>query len=135
MRYVRTLAAPQPNGHYSQAVVVGDMIYLSNQLPITPMTGGSIPSGVAAQTRQAIANCQAILRAVGSDLARVVSVSIQVTDMAAWTEVDAAFAEAFGEHRPARGVAEVSRLHVDAQVAMQMTAIRRGSWPRLVTAR
>ncbi|MET3666556.1 Rid family hydrolase [Caulobacter sp. 1776] len=129
-----TSSAPSPNGHYSQAVVTGDMVYLSNQLPTAPTTN-AIPQGIAAQTRQVIANCQAILHVAGSDLTCVVSVSIQVTDMDNWALVDAALAAAFGEHRPARGVVEVSRLHKDALIAMQMIAGRRRPWPRIVTIR
>lgn len=124
MRQVFTREAPPPNGHYSQAVATDDRVYLSNQLPLLPDGSGRMPEGAAAQARQAIANCRAILAAVGGDLRDVVTATIQVTDMAAWPEVDAVWAEAFGDHKPARAVSAVAQLHLGALVAVQMTALR-----------
>lgn len=127
MKQVFTPEAPPPNGHYSQAVATEDRVYLSNQLPLLPDGSGRMPEGAAAQARQAIANCRAILAAVGGDLRDVVTATIQVTDMAAWPQVDAVWAEAFGDHKPARAVGAVAQLHLGALVAVQMTALRRPS--------
>jgi 2-iminobutanoate/2-iminopropanoate deaminase len=119
---IETPDAPPCNGHYSQAVVTGGLVFLSHQLPLVPGSPGLMPEGLEAQVRQVIANCEVILRAAGSGLDRVISASVQVTDMAGWPVVDMLWAEAFGLHRPARGVTAVVALHLDALVAVQMTA-------------
>jgi 2-iminobutanoate/2-iminopropanoate deaminase len=120
---IETPNAPPCNGHYSQAVVAGGLVFLSNQLPLIPGTPGLMPEGLEAQVRQVLANCEAILRAAGSGLDRVISASVQVTDMAGWPVVDLLWAESFGLHRPARGVTAVAALHLGALVAVQMTAL------------
>jgi reactive intermediate/imine deaminase len=122
MRIIEAVAAPMPNGHYSQAIAASGLIFLSAQLPIVPGTNGTIPAGIEAQARQAIYNSRAILEASGADLAHVVSASIYVTDIENWPRVDAVWAEVFGDCRPARGVFCIEALHLGASIAVQMIA-------------
>jgi len=120
---VATPAAPAPNGHYSQAIVFGELVFLSAQLPLDP--DGAIPADVSAQALQALANCGAILDAAGSGLDQVLSVTLYLADVAHWASVDRAFAAVLGDHRPARAMVPVPALHLGAQVAAQMIAARR----------
>ena len=122
MRIIEAAGAPIPNGHYSQAIVAGGLIFLSAQLPIIPGPNVTIPDGIEAQARQAIHNSRAILEASGASLAHVVSASIYVTAIENWPRVDAVWAEAFGDWRPARGVFCVEALHLGASIAIQMIA-------------
>src|SRR5205807_6361185 len=108
---VETPDAPPPGGHYSQAVVANGFVFVSGQLPIKLGGGHEVPEGIEAQTRQALANVAAILRAAHSSLDNVVSVTVYVTDIANWPAVNRVYAEVVGKHRPARVVAVSPQLH------------------------
>ena len=110
MECISTKAAPAPTGHYSQAVVANGFIFVSGQLPRDPRTG-EIPARIADQTRRALENVRLVLLAAGSDIEHIVSLSVYVTDMTFWPEVDAALATTLGAHKPARIVAVSPALH------------------------
>ena len=116
---VETPDAPPPGGHYSQAVVANGFVFVSGQLPIKLGGGHEVPEGIEAQTRQALANVAAILRAAHSSLDNVVSVTVYVTDIANWPAVNRVYAEVFGKHRPARVVAVSPQLHFHSLVEIQ----------------
>lgn len=120
---VETGQAPPPGGHYSQGIVAGGFVFVSGQLPIKPGGGHEIPAGIEAQTRQALSNVEAILKAAGSGLDRVVSVTVYVTDIADWPAVNRVYAEMFGTHRPARVVAVSKQLHFGSLVEIQAIAL------------
>lgn len=120
---IETLEAPAPGGHYSQAVVGGGFVFVAGQLPIKPGSHNEIPAGIEAQTRQALSNVAAILRAAHTDLDRVVSVTVYVTDIANWPEVNRIYAEVFGKSRPARVVAVSPQLHFGSLIEVQAVAI------------
>jgi len=121
VKFVSTENAPAAGGHYSQAVAANGFLFVAGQLPIKP--GGGIPDGIEAQTRQAIANVDAILKAAGSDLSRVVSATVYVSNIDLWPDVNRVYAEVFGSHRPARTVAVSPQLHYGALVEVQMIAL------------
>jgi 2-iminobutanoate/2-iminopropanoate deaminase len=120
---VETDQAPPPGGHYSQAIIASGFVFVSGQLPIKPGGGHEIPAGIEAQTRQALSNVDAILRAANSSLDRVVSVTVYVTDIADWPAVNRVYADVFGKHRPARVVAVSKQLHFGSLVEIQATAL------------
>jgi len=120
---VETDQAPPAGGHYSQAIVANGFVFVSGQLPIKPGGGREIPAGIEGQTRQALSNVDAILRAAGSDLDRVVSVTVYVTDIENWPEVNLVYADVFGQHRPARVVAVSPQLHFGSLVEIQAIAL------------
>jgi 2-iminobutanoate/2-iminopropanoate deaminase len=122
MKSISTNAAPLPSGHYSQAIAANGFLFVSGQLPIVPGTL-EIPEGAAAQTRQALANVEAILRASGAGLEHVVSTTVYVTDISHWPEINKVYAELFGEHRPARAVAVSPQLHFGCLVEVQGVAL------------
>ena len=123
MDFVATDAAPTPAGHYSQCVVHGGLAFVAGQLPIDPATG-AIPEGadIAQQTRQTLANLRAILRAAGSDLDKVLKVTVYVPDISCWGELNAVYAEVFGDHKPARAVVPSRELNKGAMVEIEAVA-------------
>jgi len=110
MQPISTDHAAPPGGHYSQTMVHNGLVYVSGQLPIAP-DGAHVTGAVETQTKQALANLEAILEAAGSSMSRVIKATVYVTDVAHWPKVNAAYAEAFGEHRPARAVVPTRDLH------------------------
>jgi 2-iminobutanoate/2-iminopropanoate deaminase len=120
---VLTDEAPLPGGHYSQAVIANGLVFVAGQLPIVPRAGKEIPVGIEAQTRQALANVAAVLEAAGSSLNKLVSVTIYVSDIGDWPSVNRIYAEALGDHRPARAVAVSPQLHFGALVEIQAIAL------------
>jgi 2-iminobutanoate/2-iminopropanoate deaminase len=73
--------APAPIGPYSQAVRVGDWVFLSGQIPVDPCTGEVVAGGIEAQTRQVLQNLQAVLTALGLNLDSIVKTTIYLTDL------------------------------------------------------
>lgn len=116
---VETTEAPPPGGHYSQAVIANGFVFVSGQLPVKLGGQHEIPDGIEAQTRQALSNVGAILRAAHSSLDNVVSVTVYVTDIANWPAVNRVYAEVFGKHRPARVVAVSPQLHFGSLIEIQ----------------
>lgn len=125
MRSVETPYAPKPGGHYSQAIVHGDTVYVAGQLPIDPENPKAPPGDAAQQARQALMNVGRILEAAGSGLDRVLQMTIYVSDVSHWAEVNRVYTEVLGEHRPARAVVPVGELHYGYLVEIQAIAATR----------
>ena len=122
MRTISTPDAPKPFGHYSQAVVHGGMVYVAGMLPIDPATLKLVEGGIVPQTERTLRNVEAALEAAGSDLDRLVSVTIYVTDMSTWPQVNEVFARFLGDHRPARAVIPVLPIRHGALIEIQAIA-------------
>jgi 2-iminobutanoate/2-iminopropanoate deaminase len=93
----------------------------AGQVGLDPATG-KIVRGVEAQARQALANISAVLRDCGASLLDVAKTTVFVTDIAQFATVNAVYAEAFGDHRPARSTVEVSGLPGGAEVEIEVWA-------------
>lgn len=111
MKTVLTQEAPVPAGHYSQAVIHQGVVYIAGQLPIKPGQKEHVVGSIEEQTRQTLANLDAILRAAGSSRDKVLRVTVYVSDVKHWGQVNTIYAEFFGDHRPARTVVPVGSLH------------------------
>ena len=122
MKTISTPNAPTPAGHYSQAVVYGGVVYVAGMLGIDPGNPDADPGGAGQQTRQALANVQAVLEAAGSDLRHVVRMTVYVSGHGLWGEVNAAYAEVMGEHRPARAIVPVRNFREPFLVEIVATA-------------
>ena len=122
MNSISTPHAPTPAGHYSQGITHGGLVFVAGQLPFDAARPGGLPAGATAQTEQALRNVRAILEAAGSGLDRLLSVTVYVTDIALWPEVNAAYARLLGDHRPTRAVVPVPTLHHGALVEIQAIA-------------
>ena len=122
MKTVTTATAPDPAGHYSQAVIHNGLIYVSGQLAIDAETGKPRAGSIEQQTRLAIRNLEAVLAAAGSGLDRVVKTTVYVSDIGLWGRVNAVYSECFGEHRPARAVVPTRDLHFGCLVEIEAVA-------------
>jgi 2-iminobutanoate/2-iminopropanoate deaminase len=100
-----------PAGHYSQAIIHQGVVYIAGQLPIKPGQKEYVVGSIEEQTRQTLANLDAILQAAGSSRDKVLRVTVYVSDVKHWGQVNAIYAEFFGNHRPARTVVPVGTLH------------------------
>jgi len=119
MRVVHTDLAPRAAGHYSQAVIHHGTVYVSGQLPIDPADPKATPGDAATQTRQALENVRHILEAAGSGLDRALQMTIYVSDISHWDEVNRVYSELMGAHRPARAVVPTRDLHFGYLVEIQ----------------
>jgi 2-iminobutanoate/2-iminopropanoate deaminase len=125
MRSVTTDRAPAAVGPYSQAVVSGDLVFCAGQIALRPGGAELVGEDVASQARQVLANLAAVLEAAGSDLQHVVKTTVFLVDMGDFQALNAAYAEAFGEHRPARSTVAVAGLPRGARVEIECVAVRR----------
>jgi 2-iminobutanoate/2-iminopropanoate deaminase len=122
MHLVRTDNAPIPAGHYSQAVVHNGFVFVAGQLPITPGQKEHAPGTIAEQTERTLENVRAILEAAGTSLEKAVQMTVYVSDISLWGEVNAVYARVMGAHRPARAVVPVGDLHHGYQIEIQAVA-------------
>jgi 2-iminobutanoate/2-iminopropanoate deaminase len=111
IKTVLTPNAPAPGGHYSQAVVYNGLVFVSGQLSIDPRTGEKKLGSIEEQTEQVLKNVGEILKAAGSDLSRVLKMTVYVSDIGLWEAVNEVYARVLGESRPARAVIPTGRLH------------------------
>jgi 2-iminobutanoate/2-iminopropanoate deaminase len=119
---VFTPDAPLPAGHYSQAVVHQGVVYVAGQLPARPGQAEHRPGTIEEQAGQALANLDAILRAAGSRRDLVLRVTVYLADLALWGRVNQLYAAFFGEHRPARTVVPVGKLHYGYDIELDAVA-------------
>ena len=119
---VPTPSAPPVAGPYSPAVRAGDWLVLAGQVGLDPVSGQMVAGGVEAQARQVLANVQAVLADCGAALTDVAKATVFVTDMADFATVNAVYAEAFADHKPARSTVEVSALPAGALVEIEVWA-------------
>ena len=125
IKSVLTPNAPQPGGHYSQAVVYNGVVYVSGQLPIDPQTGERQLGSIEAQAEQTLKNVSEILKASGSDLSLVLKMTIYVSDIDLWGAVNTVYAKMMGDHRPARAVVPVKDLHYGFKIEIEAIAATR----------
>jgi 2-iminobutanoate/2-iminopropanoate deaminase len=120
---VRTDKAAPAAGPYSQAIQTDMLIFASGQLPIDPKTG-DLPNGIEAQTRQSLANLQAVLEEGGASFATVVKTTVFLKNMGDFAVMNGIYAEYFNDKPPARSTIEVARLPKDALVEIEAIALR-----------
>jgi reactive intermediate/imine deaminase len=115
---IQTEAAPQAIGTYSQAVKVGDIVYLSGQIPLVPETMELIVGDREAQIRRVFENLKVVAEAAGGSLAEVVKLNIYLTDLADFPLVNTVMADYFQAPYPARAAIGVAALPKGASVEM-----------------
>ncbi|HEX9962768.1 MAG TPA: Rid family detoxifying hydrolase [Pyrinomonadaceae bacterium] len=122
MEKIRIEGAPTPAGHYSHGIVHNGFVFVSGQLPMNPVTGEVETGAIEAQTELALRNVEAVLRAAGTDLSRVLQMTIYISDIELWGKVNEVYARILGEHRPARAIVPVKDLHFDTKIEIQAIA-------------
>lgn len=123
MKTVFTKNAPLPAGHYVQAYIHKDMIYISGQLPIDPLTGEKILGSIEIQTEQVLKNIGEVVRAAGSGIDKIIKTTVYVADIKLWDRVNKVYADFFKDHKPARSVVPVKDLHFGFQIEMEAVAV------------
>ncbi len=115
---INTDRAPRAIGTYSQAVRCGDTIYLSGQIPLVPATMELVMGGIEVQIRQVFDNLQAVAQAAGGDLSDVVKLTVYLTDLGNFAQVNETMAKYFAEPYPARAAIGVAALPKGAEIEM-----------------
>jgi 2-iminobutanoate/2-iminopropanoate deaminase len=123
IRKISTPLAPVPGGHYTQALVANGFAFISGQLPIVPGTGEKITGSIEDQTIRVLENIRAIAEASGSDLSRIVKVTVYITDIGLWDKVNKVYTGFFGIHKPARAIVPVKELHHGFKIEMDAVAV------------
>ena len=113
---------PPANPTYSQATVLGNLVFVSGQLGIDPMTNRLAGDDMGSQTRQALLNIERILLEAGSSLDRVARCNLYLADYGRLAEANAVYAEFFSEHKPAKTGVGVSELWGGALIEIEVTA-------------
>jgi 2-iminobutanoate/2-iminopropanoate deaminase len=120
---IATDDAPQPVGPYVQAIRAGVSVYCAGQIPVDPRTGELVPDDVGKQTRQVLLNLGHVLAAAGLSLATVAKTTVYLTDMNDYAAMNAAYAEMFAGHAPARTTVAVSALPRGARIEIDAIAV------------
>ncbi|MBU5595443.1 RidA family protein [Amphibacillus sp. MSJ-3] len=121
---IQTDLAPQAIGPYSQAIDLGDLVFISGQIPLNPETMEVVDGGIREQTRQVMENLAAILKAANLSFANVAKFTIYLTDLTDFSELNQTYAEFLSEPYPARATVEVSQLPKGVKVEMDVIAKR-----------
>lgn len=120
---IHTDAAPAAIGPYSQAVRVGDTVYLSGQTPLDPATMKLVEGDVSAQAQQVFKNLAAVCAAAGGNFSKVVRVGIYMTDLGNFAKVNEVMKQHFSEPFPARSTIGVAALPLGAQVEIDLVMV------------
>jgi 2-iminobutanoate/2-iminopropanoate deaminase len=121
-KFIHTPEAPAAIGPYSQAVVAGEWVFASGQIPIDPASGELIDGGIAEQTDRVMKNLAAVLREAGLSLDQVVKTTVYLADMETFAEMNQVYAEHFGDHRPARATVQAGALPKNVGVEIDVIA-------------
>ena len=116
-------SAPRPIGPYSAALRVGQLLFVSGQVPIDPATGQVVAGEVAAQTHRVLANIGALLEAAGLTFAHVARTTVFLADMNDFVAMNEVYTTYFSEPYPARSTVQAARLPCDAQVEIDAIAV------------
>lgn len=122
MKRVHTNDAPEAIGPYSQAVALDGWLYTSGQVGIDPATGELAGEDFEVQATQVFRNLSQVLAASGCGFENVVRATVYLLDMADFPKLNALYAEAMGEHRPARSTVQVAALPKGASVEIDLVA-------------
>lgn len=122
-KIINTENAPSAIGPYSQALRVGNMLYLSGQLPVNPSTGKFAGEDIESQTKQSLENAKAILEEVGIDMSHVVKMTVFLSDISNFSKMNEVYSSYFPSDCPARSAFEVARLPMDALVEIEAIVV------------
>lgn len=123
MKSVATSNAPQAIGPYSQAMITGNLVFCSGQIPLDPETMEIVGDTITEQTNRVFMNLAGLLEAAGSGLQQVVKTTVYLKDMSEFAAMNEEYARHFGDHRPARAAVEVARLPKDVRIEIDAIAL------------
>lgn len=122
MRIISTENAPKAIGPYSQAIVLGNVVYCSGSIPLNPQTMKVEVHDIEAQTEQVLKNMGAVLQASGSDLSKVLKTTVFLKDMNDFQKMNGVYERLFKGHAPARSTVQVAKLPLDVLVEIECIA-------------
>jgi 2-iminobutanoate/2-iminopropanoate deaminase len=120
---VSSSSAPQAIGPYSQAVRAGNLLFVSGQIPLDPVTGTMAGGDVGEQTRRIFQNLGAILEAAGASFDNVVRTTVYLADMADFAAMNDVYGTYFATPAPARSTIQAARLPKDARIEIDLIAV------------
>jgi 2-iminobutanoate/2-iminopropanoate deaminase len=123
-RVIRPAKAPNTGLPYSPGVLVGGTLHVSGQLGRDPLTAKVVSGGIEAETRQALANIQEVLKAAGMDFNNVASVTAFISSFEDFPKFNAVYREFFPNDPPARATVQVAALNAGARIELQMIAVK-----------
>jgi 2-iminobutanoate/2-iminopropanoate deaminase len=123
-KIIRTNNAPAPIGPYNQAVLCGEMLFISGQIALDPVNGTLVDGNIEAETTQVMKNLLAILDAAGMNFSNVVKTSIFLMDMGQFGLVNEVYARYFETDAPARETVQVAGLPRGVNVEISMIAAK-----------
>ncbi len=123
MERVATGKAPRAFGPFCQATIAKGMIFTSGAMPLDPADGSLVPGGMGEQTRQTLENLRNVVEAAGSSMGRILQITVYLTDMGKFGEMNDAYCGFFDGEYPARVTVGVASLAKDAMVEMQAVAL------------
>jgi reactive intermediate/imine deaminase len=120
---ISTDKAPAAIGPYSQAVAVGDTVYMSGQIPLDPATGETVSEDFVAQARQVFSNLGAVAEAAGGSFAEVVRLTVFLTDLGQFAKLNEIMVDYFSEPYPARAAVQVAALPRGVQIEIDAVMV------------
>ncbi len=120
---VATSNAPQAIGPYSQAIKVNGLVFTSGQVGIDPQTQQVIDGDIAAQTERVLKNLDAVLRAAGSGMEKVIKTTVYLVDMSEFAQMNEVYSRFFAHNAPARSTVAVAQLPRDRRVEIEVVAM------------
>ena len=119
---IETGEAPRPIGPYAQAVVAGNLVFTSGQVPLDPVTGAMVGDDIEAQTDRVLKNIDAVLRAANLTCGDVVKTTVFLVDLSEFPRMNAVYERFFGANPPARSTVQVAALPRGARVEVEVVA-------------
>jgi 2-iminobutanoate/2-iminopropanoate deaminase len=123
-KIIQTKHAPEPIGPYNQAILTGDVLYISGQIAINPVSGNVEATDATGETHQVMLNLKAILMEAGLDFSHVVKTTIFLSDMSLFASVNEVYGKYFTGNFPARETVAVKGLPRNVQVEISMIAAK-----------
>ena len=122
-KVINSLKAPAPIGPYSQAIMTGNTLYVSGQIPMNVETGKLVEGDIKAETKQVMENLKAILNEANYNFANVIMSTIFVTDMNDFLAVNEIYGSYFEKDFPARATVQVAKLPLNVNVEIAVIAV------------
>ncbi len=123
-KIIHTSKAPEPIGPYNQAVVAGNMLFVSGQVPVNPSTGKIDSKDIQHQAKQVLENVKAVVEQAGLEMENIVKASIFITDMGNFAKVNEVYGQYFKKDEPARECIQVAGLPLGADVEISVIAVK-----------
>jgi 2-iminobutanoate/2-iminopropanoate deaminase len=123
-KIIHTSKAPEPIGPYNQAVLAGNLLFVSGQVPVNPSTGKIDSKDIQHQAKQVLENVKAVVEQAGLEMENIIKASIFITDMGNFAKVNEVYGQYFKKDEPARECIQVAGLPLGADVEISVIAVK-----------